>query len=173
MLDGFVEATLETQRAREVALHLHECSACEELHRRLRVVDALLMTARTPDLQGDFTSRVMFAVRVLPAPQPLRKPFLPLAAFYLVAAWIVTAAALALLRPGAPMSAGAFARLAGNVVQALGQGTHALWPVAPVAFSVVLSVLTVDALLFGAVFVFYRRVRPRLTAYLTATAEAS
>jgi anti-sigma factor RsiW len=172
MLDAFVEVTLEPVHARRVAAHLRECRTCEELHRRLRIVDALLMTARTPDLRDDFTATVMLSVRTMPLPQMPRKPFLPMAAFYLVAAWVVAAAALVLVRPGPVAEAGAFARSAGGVLQALGEGSHALWPVAPVALSVVVSVLAVDVLLFAAVIVFYRRVRPRLTSYLAPRAEA-
>ncbi|MGA8533264.1 MAG: hypothetical protein WB615_04070 [Candidatus Tumulicola sp.] len=171
-LDAFVEATLQPARAKAVADHLRGCTACEILHRRLRVVDALLMTARPSDLAEDFAARVVGCLGSLPAPQPPRKTLLPLGAFYLVAAWIVTVAAVVLARPNAPMDASMFARLAHGLVAALGQGTHALWPVAPLALSIVVSVLAVDALLFAAVFVFYRSVRPRLTAYLTVPAEA-
>ncbi len=172
VLASFVEATLEPARAQVVAAHLRDCASCEALHGRLRIVDALLMTARPADLREDFTANVMLRVRALPPPQVPRKPFLPLAAFYLVAAWIATVAVFAVLRPGAPVQANALARAAGGVLHALGQGTHALWPIAPVALSVVISVLAIDALLFAAVVVFYRRVRPALTAYLTAPAEA-
>ena len=63
------------------------------------------MTACAPTLRDDFTEHVMSAVRLLPAPAPLRKPLLPLAAFYLVAAWIVAAAAIVLLRPTLPLGA--------------------------------------------------------------------
>ncbi len=170
VLASFVEATLEPARAHAVAVHLRDCATCEALHRRLRIVDALLMTARPPDLREDFTANVMLAVRALPPPQLPSKPFLPLAAFYLVAAWIATVAVFAVLRPGAPVQANAFARVVGGFVHALGQGMHALWPIAPVALSVVIGVLAIDALLFAVVVVFYRRVRPRLTAYLTAEA---
>ncbi len=170
MLAAYIEATLDPARAAAVATHLRDCNACEALHRRVRVVDALLMTAGSPDLHEDFTRRVMLAVRELPAPQLPRKPFWPLAAFYLVAAWIAAAAAIALARPTNPAGANAFARLAGGLLHALGQGAHALWPVAPVALSVVVGILAIDALLFAAVVVFYRRVRPRLTAYLAAEA---
>jgi hypothetical protein len=52
------------------------------------------------------------------------------------------------------------------------QATRALWPIAPMALSAVVGVLAIDALLFAGVVIFYRRVRPRLTAYLTATVEA-
>ena len=103
LLDAYVEGALDPARIRAVAAHLHACPACDAPHRRLRVVDGLLMTARDPTLRDDFTEHVMSAVRLLPAPAPLRKPLLPLAAFYLVAAWIVTAAAIVLLRPTLPL----------------------------------------------------------------------
>ncbi|MGB8519560.1 MAG: zf-HC2 domain-containing protein, partial [Candidatus Tumulicola sp.] len=92
LLDAYVEGTLDAAQTGAMATHLRTCTACDAAHRRLRVVDALLMTARAPELRADFTGHVMTAVRLLPAPAPLRKPLLPLAAFYLVAAWIVTGA---------------------------------------------------------------------------------
>ena len=116
MLASFVEAALEPARASGVAAHLRECGTCETLHRRLRIVDALLMTARPPDLCEDFTADVMLRVRTLAPPQLPRRPFLPLAAFYLVAAWIAAAAIFVLVRPGTPVEANAFARLAGSVL---------------------------------------------------------
>ncbi len=57
--------------------------------------------------------------------------------------------------------------------RAVAQGSHAIWPIAPFALPAVVSVLVVDVLLFAAVFVFYRRVRPRLRAYLAAPVEAA
>ncbi|MBV8280867.1 MAG: zf-HC2 domain-containing protein, partial [Candidatus Eremiobacteraeota bacterium] len=44
LLDAFVDAALEPGRAAAVAAHLESCRSCETLHRRLRVVDGLLMT---------------------------------------------------------------------------------------------------------------------------------
>ena len=172
LLDAFVETTLEPRRTSAVAAHLRDCAACEALHRRLRVVDALLMTVHSTPLGCDFTADVMAAIRTLPTPEAPRKAILPLAAFYLVAAWIVAAAAVVLVRPGAGSSVSGVARAAAGLIEAVQQGVHALWPIAPVALSVVVSVLAIDALLLAAVVLFYRRVRPRLTAYLTAPAEA-
>ncbi len=171
LLDRFVEASLETGRAGAVAAHLRDCTACEDLHRRLRVVDGLLTTVHGPDLQTDFTFNVMTQVRAMPEPASPRRPLLPLAAFYLVAAWIFVGAALAFVWPGAPAGVRMLGRLAGDTMAALGQTTHALAPVTPLALSVVVSVLSIDVLLFAALIVFYRTVRPRLTAYLAVTAE--
>lgn len=171
LLDAFIDGALEPARATAVVAHLASCRSCEALHRRLRVVDGLLLTARAPDLHHDFTVAVMQFVRTLPAPQPVRKTLLPLAVFYLVAAWI-TAAALLLARPRIPIGANAAAGAAGNLLHAIAQGAHALWPVAPVAVPAVVGVLILDALLFAGLVVFYRRVRPRLAAYLTVPVEA-
>lgn len=172
LLDQYVETTLEPARAGAVAAHLRSCAACEDLHRRLRIVDGLLATVRIPDLERDFTADLMARVRELPAPALPRRPLLPLAAFYLVAAWIVVGTALAVFWPGAPAGARALGRVVADSLATLGQSTHALWPVAPLALSVVVSVLSIDVLLFAALIVFYRSVRPRLTAYLAATVEA-
>jgi anti-sigma factor RsiW len=171
LLDPYVDAALEPARVHSVAAHLRSCAACEALHQRLRVVDGLLMTARVPGLDDDFAAHVMAEVRLLPRPQPQRKPLLPLAAFYLVTAWIVTVTALAFARPHVAIG-GSLSASASSVVHAVAQGTHALWPIAPIAIPAVVSVLTVDVLLFAAVVFFYRRVRPRLTAYITAPVEA-
>lgn len=171
LLDAYVDGALDPARSGAVAAHLRSCPACDAAHRRLRVVDALLVTARTPELRVDFTEQVMTAVRLLPAPAQPRKPLLPLAAFYLVAAWIAMGAAMAFLRPHVPL--GAVAGALQNAGRALAQSSHALWPIAPFALPAIASVLVVDVLLFAAVVVFYRRVRPRLTAYLAAPMEAA
>ena len=172
LLDAFIDGGLEPVVSRALAAHLRTCTACEDLHQRLRVVDGLLVTATTPKLRADFTARVMCSVQTLPTPEPLRKPFLPLAAFYLVAAWMVAAAIFAFARPGTPIGANAFAHFASNVLEPLAQAGRAFWPIAPMALPAIVSVLAIDALLFACVVVFYRRIRPRLTAYLSANVEA-
>ena len=171
LLDQYVDAGLEPARTAAVALHLRGCSACEALHRRLRIVDALLATARTPALDADFTHDVMARVRAMPFPALPRRHWLPLAAFYLVAAWIAAGAVYALALPGALPQTHALAHALAGSLAALAHATRALVPVEPVALSVVLTVLAIDALLFVAVAAFYRRVRPRLTAYLASEAR--
>ncbi|MEO6835005.1 MAG: zf-HC2 domain-containing protein [Candidatus Tumulicola sp.] len=170
LLDQYVEAALPPARANAVAAHLRGCAACEDVHQRLRIVDALLTTARLPGLRANFTFDVMAGIRTMPAPAAPRRPLLPLAAFYLVAAWIFVGAALSFVWPVAPAGGRAFAHLAAGTLQAVGASAHALWPVAPIALSVVVSVLSIDVLLFAVLVVFYRTVRPRLTAYLAASA---
>lgn len=166
LLDRYVEASLEPARASALAAHLRACAACEELHRRVRTVDALLATARNAELPPDFTFDLMGRVRTMDAPALPKRPLLPLAAFYLVAAWIVAGAILWAAWPGTPYHPPAIATSVNGALTALAQGTRVLWPVEPIALSVVVSVLSIDVLLFAAVVAFYRRVRPRLTAYL-------
>ncbi len=50
LLDAYVEGTLDAAQTGAMAAHLRTCTACDAAHRRLRVVDALLMTARAPEL---------------------------------------------------------------------------------------------------------------------------
>lgn len=172
LLDRYVGADLERVLTAAVALHLRDCAPCEALHRRLRIVDALLATARTPVLDADFTRDVMLRVRTMAPPSLPRRHWLPLAAFYLVAAWIVAGAVYALALPGAFPQTHALAQTFTGSLAALAHGTRALVPVEPVALSIVLAVLAIDALLFAAVVAFYKRVRPRLTAYLAAEARS-
>lgn len=168
LLDQFVDASLEPARAAAVANHLRGCPPCEGLHRRLRVVDALLATARNPALTPGFTFDVMARIRELPPPAAPKRTLLPLAAFYLVAAWILAGAGLALAWPGAPVQLRSLVLAATGPLAALQHAAGAFLPLEPIALSLVIGVLSIDVLLFAAVAIFYRSVRPRLTAYLAA-----
>lgn len=168
MLDRYVEGDLEPARATAVAMHLQSCEGCEALHRRVRVVDGLLATVRPATLDRDFTFDVMARVRELPTPALPRRSWLPLAAFYLIAAWIVAAAAIVPAWGAAPVHVGALLHGFGETLGILARGARGLIPAEPLALAFVIALLAVDALLFAAVAVFYRRVRPRLHAYLTA-----
>ena len=74
-LDRYVDGDLEPRRAAWVARHLQQCAECELLHRRLRVVDALLETVRPFELHGEFTPSVMAGVLGLPLPAAARRPW--------------------------------------------------------------------------------------------------
>jgi anti-sigma factor RsiW len=168
LLDQYIDASLEAARAAAVATHLHGCAACEELHRRLRVVDGLLATVRGAELAPDFTFELMDRLRAMPLPAAPKRTLLPLAVFYLVSAWILAGAALALAWPGTPFALRSLAQAASGPLAALQHATHAILPLEPIALSLVMSVLSIDVLLLAAVVVFYRSVRPRLAAYLAA-----
>lgn len=164
----YVEGALAPRRARAVAAHLRTCPACRALYDRLRNVDALLVTARAPELAPEFTRSVMERVRTMPPPPRERRRLLPLALLYLGFAWAAAIATITFFWP--EFSGGA--RLAGNVVassmQSLAYGAHAAWPIAPLATLAGASLLSVDLLLLAAAFAFYRSVRPRLAAALAA-----
>jgi hypothetical protein len=92
---------------------------------------------------------------------------LPLAALYLAVAWIAVIGSMAAWR-GAAAQLGAQAYSLASAFAALGESVRAFGPAEPIALLVVTIVLAIDVLLFAGVVVFYRRVRPRLHAYLGA-----
>ncbi len=168
-LDRYVDGDLEPRRAAWVARHLQQCAECELLHRRLRVVDALLETVRPFELHGEFTPSVMAGVLGLPLPAAARRPWPILLAAYLFAGWIALAGAFFELR-ATGVGAG-ITHAFGRFLAALGPVAHSLSPVTPYAVSAVVLVLTVDVLLFALLAVYYRRLGPQL-AFRLATAEA-
>lgn len=172
VLDEYVEATLPPRRMLAVARHLQECPDCEALHRRLRIVDGLLHTRKMIDVEPDFSHAVMARVQSMPVPHVRRHAIWIVALFYLICAW-AAAFAVAFVWPHAHVATGALANAGSSGWQAIAHGVHAMSPVAPIAFSVVVSVLAIDALLLGAIYIFYRTIRPRLNDHLAASESAS
>jgi anti-sigma factor RsiW len=168
VLDEYVEATLPPRRMLAVARHLHECPACEALHRRLRIVDGLLHTRKMLDVESDFSNAVMAQIRTMPVPHAPRRAIWIVGLFYLICAW-AAAITVALVWPHAHVASGAVASVGSSGWQAILHGVHAVSPVVPFAFSVVVSVLAIDALLLAAIYFFYRTIRPRLNDHLAAS----
>jgi anti-sigma factor RsiW len=164
-LDRYVDGDLEPRRAAWVAQHLQQCAECERLHRRLRIVDALLETVRPFELDDDFTPSVMTTVFSLPLPAAARRPWPILIAAYLFAGWIVLAGAFFELRAHAAVGTG-IAHAVTKFFGALGPIAHSLSPVTPYAVSAVVLVLTIDVLLFALVALYYRRLAPHLALRL-------
>jgi hypothetical protein len=166
LLDDYLEATLSRRQMRDVALHLQSCPACDALLDELRVVDALLTTARSPgSVSSDFTAAVVSATAAAPL-HPSRRTTLwvPLLA-YLLLAW----ALLALAALDTHGVAGLFQRLATwgeGGLAALAAGLRAVAPATGVAAAAVSGVLLVDLLLLAGILYGYRRLRPILSLYL-------
>jgi anti-sigma factor RsiW len=172
LLDEYVEATLPPRRMLAVAAHLRECPECESLHRRLRIVDGLLHTRKMLDVEPQFSKGVMAQVRTMPVPHAPRRAIWIIALFYLICAW-VSVLTVAFVWPHAHVASGAVANAGSSAWQAITHGVHALSPVAPIAVSLVVGVLLIDALLLAAIYIFYRTIRPRLNDHLAASEIAS
>lgn len=166
LLAGYLERTLRRGQALRVAHHLRGCRACESFLRELRVVDALLTTARPPgSVAPNFTANVLSATHATAARSPRRIPLLIPLFLYLVAAWAL-AAFVALRSHQLLAIGGAFIENQQRNAEALGAAIRNLAPATPLAAAAVTVVLLVDILLLAALFYGYRRVRPLLATYL-------
>jgi anti-sigma factor RsiW len=163
LLAAYLEGTLRRRQALRIAEHLRGCRACESFLRELRVVDALLTTARPPgSIAPNFTADVLSATHGTSTRSPRRVPLLLPLLLYLVAAWALTA-----LRSNQLLAIGAaFVEDQQRNAASLGAAIRAFAPATPVAAAAVTVVLLVDILLLAALFYGYRRVRPLLASYL-------
>ncbi len=165
LLDAYLETTLAPRRARAVVEHVRSCSACAALLEELRVIDALLTTARPPRVGAGFTASVVSATHATRPRAPRRMPLGIALLLYLGVAW--TLAAFAALRaPDIGRFAGAAASFARGDFAAFGAAARAFAPAAPVAAAAVTGVLLLDLLLLAAVFYGYQRFRPLIALYL-------
>jgi anti-sigma factor RsiW len=166
LLDAYLEASLRRFEAHAVAAHLRVCHGCAALMAELRIVDALLTTARPPRVAADFTAAVVSATHATPRHAPRRMPLGPALLLYLGMAWALAIVA-ALRSHDLAAFSGAFLAFGRRDLIALGAAVHALAPATPVAAAAVTGVLLLDLLLLGALFYGYHRVRPLLALYLS------
>jgi anti-sigma factor RsiW len=92
MLAPYIDGALPAPAWVQLSAHLERCSSCSELLGELRVIDAMLLTARPVDPEANFTFRVMAELNSLPAPRVRRAPVLAVVAAYLVFAWLLIGA---------------------------------------------------------------------------------
>lgn len=104
-LAPLVDGELAPRDRAAVLAHVDACARCAELLEELRVVDALLLGPRTVRLGPEFTSATMAEVRAMPAPACARAPLAAYGVSYLVASWMLLAAAF-VLAPGLLRTAG-------------------------------------------------------------------
>jgi len=165
LLDAYLEGTLRSREGREVGAHLRGCSGCARLLDELRVVDALLTTARAPRVAGDITAAVVSATSATRPHAPRRLRLGVALLLYLLAAWALAAAALLRLHDLANVGSASLL-FAERDLAALGAATRALAPATPLAAAAVTAILLIDVLLLVATFYAYRRLRPLLAFYL-------
>jgi len=175
LLAAYADATLTPRASAQVAGHVAGCATCTSLLEELRVVDALLTTAKPAELPINFTFAVMADVRELPLPAAQRFAWWAATTAYLALAWAVAMALL--LGASAGARAATVSLLAtlwsqtASAGAALTAASHALGTTTPVAMAVATLVLFADALAFAAIFYFYRNVRPRLAAVVVRSRE--
>jgi anti-sigma factor RsiW len=165
LLAAYLEGARRPRQLLAVAAHLRGCRACSGFLHELRVVDALLETTRSPEVDAGFTAAVVSATDVTP-PQttrrvPLWLPFL----LYLVFAWVLIVLA-ATRSDDVVRFVATFAAVVQNNLAALAAAVRAVAPATPLAAAAVTGILLLDLLLLGAIFYGYRRVRPLLALYL-------
>lgn len=166
LLDDYLEGTLTGRQTRAVSHHLKHCAACETFLRELRVVDALLTTARAPgSVDSDFTRAVVSATRAA-APHAVRRfpLWLPLIG-YLAVAWAVVGFAATRFGDFAGIFAGIGSAAARGIL-AIDAALRAVTPVTLVVAAAVTGILLIDLLLFAGLIYGYRRLRPMLAVYL-------
>ncbi len=167
LLDAYLEASLGPLRGARVAGHLRACGRCAALLRELRVIDALLTTARPAGaVEPKFTAAVVSAAHAAARPPQRRMPiWLPVLA-YLSIAWGLTA--VVALRYGTAVTfAGNFIASQERGFAAVAAAVRVLAPATPLAAAAMTGVLLLDILLLCGVFYGYRRFRPLLALYLT------
>jgi predicted anti-sigma-YlaC factor YlaD len=164
LFEAYLDDTLlPAQRARLLG-HLRGCGRCTGVLDELRVVDALLATPRAVDLPENFTFATMAEARSLPRPHVSRAPVLAYVVSYLVAAWLVIAAAFVLAWP----AVGAFgetaldgaAELARTIVAVGHAGSRVVGDFGPVG-TLIGAAVAVDVAIAVAVIVGFALVRPR------------
>jgi anti-sigma factor RsiW len=166
LLDAYLEAALRPRDTLTVAAHLRDCSGCSALLSELRVVDALLTTARAPEVAGDITPAVISATHATRPETPRRPPLGFALLLYLGIAW--TLVALAALRwHDLTRLNGIFFAIQERGVAVLGFVARILVaPATLVVAAVVTVVLVIDVLLLLLIYCGYRRVRPAIAPHL-------
>ncbi len=177
LLDRYVEGALKPRQMADVTAHVRGCSNCRALIEELKVVDALLVTTRTPELAENFTFAVMADVQALPAPRAREHPFWSFLALYSAAAWVATIAGMALTgtTPNAVLTLVAMGLSRAGVVSGsfAANVSHGLSHTFPSLAAFGIGVLLVDIAIAGAFALLYFVVRPRLAAQLAPSREAA
>lgn len=147
-----VDDELSPRERAGVLAHVDGCRACRALYDELRIVDGLLLSSHKVDLSAAFTSATMAEIHAMPRPRRMARPLFAYAVCYLLAAWLLTAAALVLAPAGLRAALAALESLVqtgldalagvGHVAARVGaRGEIGPWPL------LVAAVVTVDAIL--------------------------
>jgi hypothetical protein len=166
LLDAFLESALRPRQHVEVAAHVRECNLCAGLLGELRVIDALLITARPANVTSGFTQAIVTVARSA-SPHPVRQiPLWRALVAYLLIAWAVVGV-VALQSNAVAATVASIVTSAERGASAVAAAARALAPATPLAAATVSGVLLLDVLLLAALFYGYRHLAPLLALYLT------
>lgn len=157
--------------------HLHHCAGCRDLLDELKVVDALLFTAKPVALPENFTFAVMAETRSMPAPRAHQSRVWSFLALYLAAAWMAAAASLTITgtSPAAAFAAlgTAMARAGTRADRVAAALSGSIGHTVPSLAALGIGVFGLDILLAAAAALLYIFIRPRVAARLATIREAS
>ncbi len=168
LLAPYVDGALPAPVRVQLGAHLERCASCSALLEELRVIDALLLTARPVDPAPNVTFRVMAELNSFPAPRVRRAPILGVVAAYLVFAWLLIGGFFYF---GGANAKAAQAVVAGSIghfrtaLDALSAATSHLFGGATFGVSAVMgAILTVDVLVAALAFGLRGTLRARPSA---------
>lgn len=174
-LDEFVDGTLPPARTKLVAKHVADCTECSALLNELRVIDALLLTARATEPAVNFTFKTMAEVRSMPRPRVHHTPVFGITAAYVAFAWTAIGLWFAF---GGPAARGVWGMLLATlggygegIARLAGVTGHVFGRMTPGVTALMAGILLFDIIAMAAVAVVYGVVRPRLAAHLAHSGE--
>lgn len=173
-LEHHLEGTLSQFKTMQVREHLARCSGCQALFEELRVVDALLETARQIEPAPNFTFVTMAEVRGMALPHVPRTRLLAFIGAYLAAVWAVLGLWFVFANASARAAFSIIAAAGAHAVSATSLATTGLSRALSHGSSVTtvfIGALVLDVALALAFFMLYSVVRPHLAARLAHVRE--
>ena len=175
--EALIDGTLAPAVRTALLAHVDRCTPCSSILEELRVVDALLLAPREPQLAPNFTFKIMAEVAAQPVPRPRQAPVAAFVVSYTVAAWMLVGLAQLVAGPtslawvaSANHTLGALIAAFAGVSHAAGRGfSHGLGSLV----ALLGGVLVLDIALTCAVAVAYVVVRPRLAARIGSSEARS
>ncbi len=176
LLAPYVDGALSAPDWVRLSAHLERCGSCSGLLDELRVIDAMLVTARPVDPAPNFTVRVMAELGSLPAPRVRRASMLGVVTAYLIFAWLLIGGFFFF---GGPYAKAALTVLTGSIghygsaLDGLAAATSHLFGGATFGVTAAMSaILTIDILVAALAIGLHGALRARPSAAVSRSTRA-